>query len=88
MAIDFLEFDVPARLRECIGLMEEFWPVLDAANHVASVDVVEGIAFVSPVGFCIVDFKAEVWRDPSEFWLAIVVYIKGRGLDTSWVEWG
>lgn len=46
-----------------VGLRKEAIKVLHHAFHFAAVDEVE-FGGVGPIAFVVVDFEAEVWRDP------------------------
>jgi hypothetical protein len=47
-----------------VALFNEFGPIPDSSRHGAAVDVVKWRAVV-PVLFDIVEFKVDVWWDPS-----------------------
>ena len=48
------------------ALLDEARPIVDGVAHAAAVDVIKFLA-VGPVGFSVVDFESDVWRDPEVF---------------------
>jgi hypothetical protein len=58
-----LQFEVTAGLDVLVGLLDQAWPVGDAAAHITDVDVVK-LIFEGPLGLYVIDFEFEIWWDP------------------------